>query len=101
MDIILGRGQNTSVMYATWQRFTLIKLLLKFNTGVFFRQVNEETIEAREQATLLKQRRQMQAQKSREKIKQAFLKKKLEKLKAAEKKQKDAEAEQHIQEGSQ
>lgn len=67
---------------------------------VLVRQVNEETIEAREQATLLKQRRQIQAQKSREKLKQAFLKKKLEKLKAAEKKQKDAE-EQHIQEGSQ
>lgn len=55
------------------------------------RQVNEETIEAREQAMLLKERRQMQAQKNREKLRQAFIKKKLEKLKAAELKDRGSE----------
>ena len=55
------------------------------------RQVNEETIEAREQTMILKERRQIQAQKNREKLKQAFLKKKLEKLKAAELKERGSE----------
>ena len=59
------------------------------------RQVNEETIEAREQAMLLKERRQMQAQKNREKLKQAFLKKKLEKMKAAELKGRESETDKN------
>ncbi|KAH7425943.1 hypothetical protein KP509_11G078600 [Ceratopteris richardii] len=59
------------------------------------KQVNEETIEAREQAAVLKQRRQIIAQKNREKLKQAFIKKKLEKLLAAEKKQ--TEDNSHLQ----
>lgn len=53
------------------------------------RQINEETIEARERATLLKQRRQMQAERNREKLQQEFIKKKLEKLKATVKKGND------------
>lgn len=47
------------------------------------REVNEETNEARVKASGLKQRRQMQAEKNREKLRQAFLKKQIEKLKAA------------------
>ncbi|KAH9312071.1 hypothetical protein KI387_027106 [Taxus chinensis] len=47
------------------------------------REVNEETTEARENASILKQRRQIQAEKNREKLRQAFLKKQIEKLKAA------------------
>ncbi|XP_057865936.2 uncharacterized protein At4g18257 [Cryptomeria japonica] len=47
------------------------------------REVNEETTEAREKASILKQRRQIQAEKNREKLRQAFLRKQIEKLKAA------------------
>lgn len=74
--------------------------------NILIRQVNEETIEAREKATLLKQRRQQQAEKNREKLRQAFIKKKLEKLKAAERKEKvsgsavSLDAEQCVQQGT-
>lgn len=47
------------------------------------REVNQETTEAREKASGLKQRRQFQAEKNREKLRQAFLKKQIEKLKAS------------------
>eukprot|EP01018_Ginkgo_biloba_P025851 Gb_27528 [translate_table: standard] len=46
------------------------------------REVNEETTEARGKASILKQRRQSQAEKNREKLRHAFLKKQIEKLKA-------------------
>ncbi|CAM6055555.1 unnamed protein product [Sphagnum tenellum] len=49
------------------------------------REVNEETIEAREKSSSLKQRRQMQAEKNREKLRLAFLKKQVEKLKSSAK----------------
>lgn len=48
---------------------------------VCYREVNEETVEAREKASTLKQRRQMQAEKNRDKLRLAFLKKQVEKLK--------------------
>jgi hypothetical protein len=51
----------------------------------FCREVNEETIEAREKSSSLKQRRQMQAEKNREKLRLAFLKKQVEKLKSSAK----------------
>lgn len=49
-----------------------------------YRDVNIETKEARGKAVELKQRRQMQAEKSREKLRLAFLKKQVEKLKSSE-----------------
>eukprot|EP00897_Mesotaenium_endlicherianum_P005869 jgi/Mesen1/530/ME000104S10627 len=51
------------------------------NTGQkqFIREVNEQTIVARERAASLKHQRLTQAQKHREKLRQAFLKKNLEK----------------------
>jgi hypothetical protein len=49
------------------------------------REVNEETIEAREKSSSLKQRRQMQAEKNREKLRLAFLKKQVKKLKSSAK----------------
>lgn len=45
--------------------------------------MNQETIEARGKAVELKQRRQMIAEKNREKLRLAFLKKQVEKLKAS------------------
>lgn len=48
-----------------------------------YREVNIETKEARGKAVELKQRRQMQAQKNREKLRLAFLKKQVEKLKSS------------------
>lgn len=47
------------------------------------REVNQETTEAREKASGLKQRRQIQAEKNREKLRQAYLRKQIEKLKAS------------------
>jgi hypothetical protein len=47
--------------------------------------VSEETIEAREKLSLLKQWQQMQAEENREKLHLAFLKKQMEKLKASAK----------------
>lgn len=49
----------------------------------FVREVHEEANQAREKASELKLRRQEQATARREKLKQAYLQKKLEKLKAA------------------
>ncbi|XP_020524797.1 uncharacterized protein At4g18257 isoform X1 [Amborella trichopoda] len=49
----------------------------------FVREVHEETNEAREKASSLKLRRQVQAAAHREKLRQAYLRKQLEKLKAA------------------
>lgn len=49
-----------------------------------------ETNQARGKAAELKQRRQMQAQKNREKTKLAYLKKQVEKLKSAKGDQKEA-----------
>ncbi|CAK9278193.1 unnamed protein product [Sphagnum jensenii] len=49
------------------------------------RDVSEETIEAREKLSLLKQWQQMQAEENREKLHLAFLKKQVEKLKASAK----------------
>lgn len=51
----------------------------------FVREVHEEASEAREKASELKFRRQEQAVSRREKLKQAYLKKRLENLKAASK----------------
>jgi len=48
-----------------------------------FRDVNKETVEARDKAVELKQRRQMLAEKNREKLRLAFLKKQVEKLKSS------------------
>lgn len=48
-----------------------------------YRDVNEETKEARGKAVELKQRRQMLAEKNREKLRLAFLKKQVEKLKSS------------------
>jgi hypothetical protein len=48
-----------------------------------YREVNIETKEARGKAVELKQRRQMQAEKNREKLRLAFLKKQVEKLKSS------------------
>ncbi|KAK9093563.1 hypothetical protein Syun_028474 [Stephania yunnanensis] len=52
----------------------------------FVREVHEEASQAREKASALKLRREEQAAARREKLKQAYLKKRLESLKAAEKK---------------
>lgn len=51
---------------------------------VSFREVHEEANQAREKASELKLRRQEQAAARREKLKQAYLKKRLENLKAAQ-----------------
>ena len=51
----------------------------------FFREVHEEANQAREKASELKLRRQEQAAAHREKLKKAYLQKRLEKLKAAQK----------------
>ncbi|XP_031491281.1 uncharacterized protein At4g18257-like isoform X1 [Nymphaea colorata] len=48
------------------------------------REVHEEASQARETASALKLRRQAQAQANREKLRQAYLRKQIEKLKAAE-----------------
>lgn len=53
------------------------------------REVHEEVNQAREKATELKQRRQEQATNRREKLKQAYLRKQLEKLKAQQQQQED------------
>lgn len=53
-----------------------------FNVGSY-REVHEEVNRAREKASELKLRRQEQAAAHREKLKQAYLRKQLEKLKAA------------------
>ncbi|CAD5328312.1 unnamed protein product [Arabidopsis thaliana] len=53
------------------------------------REVHEEVNQAREKATELKQRRQEQATNRREKLKQAYLRKQLEKLKAQQQQQQD------------
>lgn len=45
--------------------------------------MNQETMEARGKAVELKQRRQMLAEKNREKLRLAFLKKQVEKLKSS------------------
>lgn len=50
---------------------------------VFFREVHEEVNQAREKASELKLRRQEQAAVRREKLKQAYLRKQVEKLKAS------------------
>lgn len=50
---------------------------------LMFREVHEEANLAREKASELKSRRQEQAAAHREKLKQAYLRKQLEKLKAA------------------
>lgn len=47
------------------------------------REVHEEVNQAREKVSELKMRRQMQAEARREKLKQAYLRKQLDKLKAA------------------
>lgn len=52
-------------------------------TVVFFREVHEEANQAREKVSELKLRRQEQVAARREKLKQAYLLKQLEKLKAA------------------
>ena len=52
--------------------------------------MNLETNQARGKAAELKQRRQLQAQKNREKTKLAYLKKQVEKLKSAKGDQKEA-----------
>ncbi|KAK9086065.1 hypothetical protein Sjap_026476 [Stephania japonica] len=52
----------------------------------FIREVHEEASQAREKAFALKLRREEQAAARREKLRQAYLKKRLESLKAAEKK---------------
>ena len=49
----------------------------------FLREVHQEANQAREKASELKIRRQEQAAARREKLKQAYLRKQLEKLKAA------------------
>eukprot|EP00249_Psilotum_nudum_P015189 c25207_g1_i1 orf=871-1725(-) len=64
-----------------WKRDGFIGLTQEHKQLV--REVNEETKEAREKASLLKQHRQLQAEKKREKLRQAFIRKKLEKLKNA------------------
>lgn len=51
----------------------------------FFREVHEEASQAREKASELKVRRQEQLASRREKLKQAYLRKQLEKLKAQSK----------------
>ncbi|KAK9088183.1 hypothetical protein Scep_027265 [Stephania cephalantha] len=65
----------------------LARLLLEWirmNTSAL--EVHEEASQAREKASALKLRREEQAAARREKLKQAYLKKRLESLKAAEKK---------------
>lgn len=54
---------------------------------LFFREVHEEANVAREKASELKQRREEQAAARREKLKQAYIRKQLEKLKAASNKE--------------
>lgn len=54
---------------------------------LFFREVHEEANLAREKASELKQRREEQAAARREKLKQAYIRKQLEKLKAASNKE--------------
>ncbi|TXG47895.1 hypothetical protein EZV62_027189 [Acer yangbiense] len=56
---------------------------LLFFVFFFFREVHEEVNQAREQASELKLRRQEQAETRREKLRQAYLRKLLEKQKAA------------------
>jgi len=56
-----------------------------------YRDVNIETIEAREKAVELKQRRQTLAEKKREKMRLAFLKKQVEKLKSSGGSQKETD----------
>lgn len=67
--------------------FHLIVVLINCIHDCFavHREVHEEVNQAREKATDLKQRRQEQAMARREKLKQAYLRKQLEKLKAASK----------------
>ena len=52
---------------------------------ISFREVHEEASEAREKTSELKLRRQEQAASRREKLKQAYLRKRVENLKAASK----------------
>ncbi|KAI6705852.1 hypothetical protein NL676_008814 [Syzygium grande] len=56
----------------------------------FVREVHEEVNQAREKVSELKMRRQMQAEARREKLKQAYLRKQLDKLKAASGEEKKA-----------
>ncbi|XP_056158571.1 uncharacterized protein At4g18257-like [Syzygium oleosum] len=56
----------------------------------FVREVHEEVNQAREKVSELKMRRQMQADARREKLKQAYLRKQLDKLKAASGEEKKA-----------
>lgn len=55
------------------------------------REVAAQTTEAREKAGVLKQQRQLQANRKREKLRQAFLKKQMEKLQAAKAKSRKVE----------
>lgn len=65
-------------VYRTYE--FIIPYLLQFWT---FREVHEEVSEARERASELKLRRQEQAVARREKLRQAYIKKQLEKMKSA------------------
>lgn len=74
--------------YLAWKWWVICVSCIMTN-WTLSREVNLETNQARGKAAELKQRRQMQAEKNREKTRLAYLKKQVEKLKSAKGDQKE------------
>lgn len=91
VDVFLCLCQSWSIMEFSGKytfRFTVDSiscgvLWIYWLFAIFLREVHEEASQAREKASELKMRRQEQAAARREKLKQAYLRKQFEKLKAS------------------
>lgn len=79
-------------MYRSY-KYEYLSLIVSIVLEYLCREVHEEVNQAREKATELKQRRQEQATNRREKLKQAYLRKQLEKLKAQQQQPKQQDEE--------